>query len=206
MTRASTKSHWDAYWQQHGDPHATYDNDDRILTPILALGDVRGKRILEVGAGSGRDSIELARQGAIVTVIDYVPSSLTVVAKNAAQAGVPIQLVCGDGTRMPFPDDTFDCVLCCEVVEHVPRDPSPIAELVRVLRPGGRLVLSTPDYGTPMWPIVEKLYAAAQPKGYADEHITHYTEESLIEEMRGYGLRCVGLNRVYRAIVVGAFE
>jgi hypothetical protein len=42
--------------------------------------------------------------------------------------------------------------------------------------------------------------------GYADEHITHYTEESLIEEMRGYGLRCVGLNRVYRAIVVGAFE
>ena len=34
-------------------------------------------------------------------------------------------------------------------------------------------MLSTPDYGTPMWPIVEKLYAAAQPKGYADEHITH---------------------------------
>jgi hypothetical protein len=74
------------------------------------------------------------------------------------------------------------------------------------LRRGGRLVLSTPDYGTPVWPIIEKLYAAAQPKGYADEHITHYTEEFLIEEMRSYGLRCVGLNRIYRAIVVGAFE
>ena len=48
MARESTKSHWDSYWQAHGDPHATYDNDDRILNPILDLGDVTGKRILEV--------------------------------------------------------------------------------------------------------------------------------------------------------------
>jgi len=145
MTRASTKSHWDAYWQQHGDPHATYDNDDRILTPILALGDVRGKRILEVGAGSGRDSIELARQGAIVTVIDYVPSSLTVVAKNAAQAGVPIQLVCGDGTRMPFPDDTFDVVFHQGLMEHF-RDPKPLLnDNRRVLKPGAHVVIDVPQ-------------------------------------------------------------
>jgi len=43
-------------------------------------------------------------------------------------------------------------------------------------------------------------------KSYAGCGGEYYTEESLIEEMRGYGLRCVGLNRVYRAIVVGAFE
>ena len=61
MTRISTKAHWDAYWRAHGDPHATYDNDDRVLAPIFALGDVRGKRILEVGAGSGRDSAPVVR-------------------------------------------------------------------------------------------------------------------------------------------------
>ena len=145
MTRASTKSHWDAYWQAHGDPHATYDNDDRILTPILALGDVRGKRILEVGAGSGRDSIELARQGAKVTVIDYVPSSLTVVAKNAAKAGVRIELVCGDGTRMPFPDDTFDVVFHQGLMEHF-RDPRPLLnDNRRVLKPGAHVVIDVPQ-------------------------------------------------------------
>ena len=82
MPRSSTKDHWDAYWHTHRDPHGTYDNDDRVLSPIIALGDLTGKRILEVGAGSGRDSIELARRGAAVTVIDYVPSSLSVVAAN----------------------------------------------------------------------------------------------------------------------------
>jgi len=155
------------------------------------------QRILNVGAGSGRLSLDLP--GSIS--VDIVHAKLRYMRRYNVNPAVTASVF-----HLPFPDDIFDCVLCCEVVEHVPHDPSPIAELVRVLRPGGRLVLSTPDYGTPMWPIVEKLYAAAQPKGYADEHITHYTEESLIEEMRGYGLRCVGLNRVYRAIVVGAFE
>jgi len=106
---------------------------------------VRGKRILEVGAGSGRDSIELARQGAQVTVIDYVPSSLTVVAKNAAKAGVHIELVCGDGTRMPFPDDTFDVVFHQGLMEHF-RDPKPLlTDNRRVLRPGGHVVIDVPQ-------------------------------------------------------------
>ena len=155
------------------------------------------QRILNVGAGSGRLSLDLP--GSIS--VDIVHAKLRYMRRYHVNPAVTASVF-----HLPFPDNTFDCVVCCEVVEHVPRDPSPIAELVRVLRRGGRLVLSTPDYGTPVWPIIEKLYAAAQPKGYADEHITHYTEEFLIEEMRSYGLRCVGLNRIYRAIVVGAFE
>jgi len=145
MARASTKSHWDSYWQAHGDPHATYDNDDRLLKPIFALGDVRGRRILEVGAGSGRDSIELARRGALVTVIDYVPSSLTVVAENARRAGVTLSLVCGDGTRMPFPDGTFDVVFHQGLMEHF-RDPAPLlADNRRVLKTGGHVVIDVPQ-------------------------------------------------------------
>jgi SAM-dependent methyltransferase len=145
MPRASTKAHWDAYWREHGDPHATYDNDERILAPILALGDVRGKRVLEVGAGSGRDSIELARRGALVTVIDYVRSSLNVVAQNAAQAGVRLSLVCGDGTRMPFPEGTFDVVFHQGLLEHF-RDPEPLLrDNRRVLRPGGHVVIDVPQ-------------------------------------------------------------
>lgn len=155
------------------------------------------QRILNVGAGSGRLSLDLP--GSIS--LDIVHAKLRYMRRYNVNPGVTASVF-----QLPFPDHTFDCVVCCEVVEHVQRDPSPIAELVRVLRPGGRLVLSTPDYGTPVWPIIERLYGFVQPKGYADEHITHYSEASLIEEISGYGLRCVGLNRVYRAIVVGAFE
>ncbi len=145
MARASTKAHWDAYWKEHTDPEATYDNDDRVINAILALGDVNGKRILEVGAGSGRDSIELARRGAKVTVIDYVRSSLDVVAHNAAAAGVTITMVCGDGTRMPFPDDTFDVVFHQGLLEHF-RDPKPlVADNRRVLVPGGHVVIDVPQ-------------------------------------------------------------
>ena len=119
------------------------------------------QRILNVGAGSGRLSLDLP--GSIS--VDIVHAKLRYMRRYHVNPAVTASVF-----HLPFPDNTFDCVVCCEVVEHVPRDPSPIAELVRVLRRGGRLVLSTPDYGTPVWPIIEKLYAAAQPKGYADAH------------------------------------
>ncbi len=145
MARASTKAHWDAYWQENTDPHVTYDNDDRVVNAILALGEVRGKRILEVGAGSGRDSIELARRGARVTVIDYVRSSLDVVARNAEAAGVTLTMVCGDGTRMPFDEGTFDVVFHQGLLEHF-RDPVPlVADNRRVLRTGGHVVIDVPQ-------------------------------------------------------------
>jgi ubiquinone/menaquinone biosynthesis C-methylase UbiE len=145
MKRASTRSHWDAYWQENADPHATYDNDQRVVNAILSLGEVRGMRILEVGAGSGRDSIELARRGARVTVIDYVPSSLAVVGRNAERAGVRIQRVCGDGTRMPFLEGTFDVVFHQGLLEHF-RNPRPLlADNRRVLRQGGHVVIDVPQ-------------------------------------------------------------
>lgn len=145
MKRASTKAHWDAYWQENADPHATYDNDQRVVNAILALGDVTGRRILEVGAGSGRDSIELARRGALVTVIDYVPSSLDVVGRNAARAGVTLHRVCGDGTRMPFPEGAFDVVFHQGLMEHF-RNPRPLlADNRRVLKPGGHVVIDVPQ-------------------------------------------------------------
>jgi SAM-dependent methyltransferase len=145
MARESTKGHWDAYWREHTDPGETYDNAERVLRPILDLGDVRGLEILEVGAGSGRDSIELARRGARVTVIDYVGSSLGVVARNASGAGVTIRLVCGDGTRMPFDEGTFDVVFHQGLMEHF-RDPGPLLrDNRRVLKAGGHVVIDVPQ-------------------------------------------------------------
>ncbi len=185
MARASTKAHWDSYWQEHTDPAETYDNDDRVIGAILSLGDVRGKRILEVGAGSGRDSIELARRGAKVTVIDYVPSSLTVVGDNAKAAGVHIDMVCGDGTGMPFPDGTFDVVFHQGLMEHF-RDANPLLDdNRRVLKVGGHVVIDVPQ----RWHIytVGKKIMIALDKWFAGWE-TEYSIRELTRmvEARGY--------------------
>ncbi len=189
MARESTKSHWDSYWQAHGDPHATYDNDDRVLSPIYALGDVSGKRVLEVGAGSGRDSIELARRGALVTVIDYVPSSLSVVAANAESVGVSLDLVCGDATKMPFPEGTFDIVFHQGLMEHF-RDPNPLLQdNRRVLKPGGHVVIDVPQ----RWHIytVGKKVLIAMDKWFAGWE-TEYSIRELSRIVEGQGFEVTG--------------
>jgi 2-polyprenyl-3-methyl-5-hydroxy-6-metoxy-1,4-benzoquinol methylase len=71
-------------------------------------------------------------------------------------------------------------VLCSQVIEHVPKESPILDELVRVLKPGGRLVLGTPDYANWEWVVTEKLYGFFAPGAYADEHIAHYTRAELI--------------------------
>ena len=58
-----------------------------------------------------------------------------------------------------------------------------------MLAPGGRLVLGTPDYSRWEWVYLEKLYGKVAPGAYADEHISHYTRDELIELLEGKGLR-----------------
>lgn len=99
-------------------------------------------------------------------------------------------LVQASGFALPFPDASFRCVLCSQVIEHVPKDPQILDELCRVLAPGGRLILGTPDYSRWEWVVTEKLYGSIAPGGYAHEHISHYTRRELNStfEDRGFAL------------------
>ncbi len=94
-----------------------------------------------------------------------------------------------DGMALPFRDNQFDCVISSEVIEHIPDENGKfIDELTRVLKPGGILVLGTPDYGGWQWPLIEWIYGKTAPGAYADEHVTFYTFDSLKKalESRGY--------------------
>ena len=145
--RASTPRHWQEFWEEaerHG-LDDVYDNDGRLVREIAALGDLRGKRVLEVGAGTGRDAVALARAGAEVLTLDYVAGSLLLTRQAAHDADTPVAPVCGDGLAMPFPDDTFDVVFHQGLLEHF-RDPMPLLrENVRVLKPGGVVVVDVPQ-------------------------------------------------------------
>ncbi len=93
-----------------------------------------------------------------------------------------------DGLRLPFADASFECVICSQVIEHIPEENGRlIDELARILKPGGILVLGTPDYGAWSWVTLEWFYGKLAPGAYADEHVTHYTFESLTKAVGSRG-------------------
>lgn len=96
----------------------------------------------------------------------------------------------GSANVLPIANAAMKCVLCSQVIEHIPRG-KVLSELDRVLCSGGYLILGTPDYGKWEWRLIEKLYKLILPQAYADEHITHYTYQEIIDEFilrRGYTL------------------
>ncbi|TME50390.1 MAG: methyltransferase domain-containing protein [Chloroflexi bacterium] len=105
-------------------------------------------------------------------------------------------LVHGSIFELPFADGSFDCVICSEVVEHIPAQEKPFDELARVLKTGGRLILGTPDYDQWQWRTLEWLYGHLAPGGYADEHITHYSRTNLSAYLQGKGFAIEGVEYV----------
>jgi ubiquinone/menaquinone biosynthesis C-methylase UbiE len=91
--------------------------------------------------------------------------------------------------RLPFRDGVFDQLICSEVIEHVPLPEVSFEEMRRVLKPGGVLVIGTPDYGTWVWPLIEWCYRRVTPPGNANAHVTHFTEQSLKEALEKAGFK-----------------
>jgi SAM-dependent methyltransferase len=98
------------------------------------------------------------------------------------------RLVNASTFELPFRSEAFDVVISSQVIEHLRNEPPVFEELVRCVRPGGTLVLGTVDYGRWQWPLIERLYGLAKPTGYAQEHITHFTRDSLVRRIRSLGL------------------
>jgi len=145
MARVSTLDHWESYWKGHADIEHTYSTGDRLVREILADGPVAGAPVLEVGAGSGRDTLGLVRAGAIGVVLDYSPASLAIVQRLAREQGLPVHLVRADALAMPFRDGTFQVVFHQGLLEHF-RDPMPLLrENARITRSGGRVVVDVPQ-------------------------------------------------------------
>jgi dolichol-phosphate mannosyltransferase len=133
-------------------------------------------------------------------VLDVGCGSSRILASNPQWVGLDIQmhklryarrfgnpLVQGSIFELPFADASFDCVICSEVIEHVPADERAFDELSRVLTVGGRLILGTPDYDRWSWRALEWLYANVSPGGYADEHITHFARKNLATYLTSRG-------------------
>lgn len=154
---------------------------------IITAGTRAAETVLDVGCGSSRI---LAFDPSVVG-LDVQLHKL----RYARQFGNP--LVHGSIFALPFADASFDCLICSEVIEHIPADQKVFDELLRVLKPGGRLVLGTPDYDRWKWRALEWIYGRVSPGGYADEHITHYSRSNLEAYLRGRGVAIERTQYVY---------
>lgn len=99
--------------------------------------------VLDIGAGNGGVSVGLANYRDFrVCALDLVPNNdLRDLRK---QLNAPVEQVLGNGHKIPFDDAAFDVVLCLETIEHVPRPDLLASEMMRVLRPGGMCMITTP--------------------------------------------------------------
>jgi 2-polyprenyl-3-methyl-5-hydroxy-6-metoxy-1,4-benzoquinol methylase len=133
-----------ALWSETYD--AEVDKNPLILIeePVVLdlLGNVAGKKILDAACGTGRYALRLAQAGAHVCGIDATAEMLVYAKAKRDATGLNIDFHEGDLAQLPFTDASFDAVVCALVLSHAP-DLSPIFnEFSRVLRPGGRLIIT----------------------------------------------------------------
>src|SRR5215218_3441349 len=100
-----------------------------------------GKKVLDVGSGNGYVLSKYAREGAEVYGVDLTPAAITLCQQRFALLGLRGHFDIANAERLPFADETFDCVCSMGVLHHTPDTAAAVAEIYRVLKPGGRLIV-----------------------------------------------------------------
>jgi 2-polyprenyl-3-methyl-5-hydroxy-6-metoxy-1,4-benzoquinol methylase len=165
-----------------------YDSARKVMARLAleTLSQTEGDGpVLDLGCGPGLIANYLERrQRRVIYGIDVGPKSIAAAARASSGHN---RFAMYDGEHVPFPDGYFDAVLCLEVLEHIAFDREIIKEIVRVLRPGGRLLLSTPN--------AETVSLLTKP-----HHARHYDSSALASLLASAGLQIEWMTNRYHAI------
>jgi SAM-dependent methyltransferase len=163
----------------------------------------RGDLLLDLGAGFGRHAFEAARHGARVVALDYAEAELAQVRNTFAAMAEAGEIsadrfagtVRGDATRLPFANGSFQHVIVSEVMEHLQDDVAALAEMHRVLAPGGTLAVTVPTWYPEKinWMLSDEYHA---PKAVGG-HVRIYSGTELKAKLRSAGLTVVGQHHAH---------
>jgi SAM-dependent methyltransferase len=185
----AVRNYYDAYWSAPEQPR--YEIGP-VLGELLQRNLDDDTRCLDVGCGAGQTYAQaVSRQAASYTGVDVSTTAVDL----ARAAGLDAHVV-EDAARLPFPDDRFDLAICVEVFEHLFSPDGAAREIWRVLRPGGKLVASTPN--AVYWRLrINLLFGLWNPLGDAmsieqpwrDPHIRFFTPDTMRRMLLGAGFR-----------------
>lgn len=160
------------------------------------LGVRPGERLLDLGCGAGRHAFEAHRRGVHVVAFDRGQAEIdevrTILDAMTAKGEAPSDglgaAIRGEALALPFPDGAFDRVIAAEVLEHIADDDAALAELQRVLRPGGTMAVTVPRWlpERVCWALSERYHNI--PGG----HVRIYRYRDLAAKLRRAGLDLVG--------------
>ena len=155
-----------------------------------------GDRVLDMGCGGGRHAFSVYRRGADVVALDMSEQDLCEVdtmframeLAGEVPAGASATAVRGNAYALPFEDACFDRIIAAEVLEHLPADVDAMAELTRVLKPGGLMAVTVPRWGP------EKLCWALSDAYHQVEggHVRIYKGSELRASLEQTGLEALG--------------
>ena len=161
-------------------------------------------RLLEVGCGAGNLLMQATVRGSYPVALDLSMQALTFVRSRLREAetgtDAPSGYACiqSIGELLPLPSGSFDCIILSVVIEHLENPQVSIAEAARVLRPGGRLLVTTPNYRS-FWPVMEWVVDRSNmtPKMAGEQHISKFHPASLRRLLTDCGLTSEYFGTIY---------
>jgi ubiquinone/menaquinone biosynthesis C-methylase UbiE len=168
------------------------ETQDAVIASFLEP--LAGCTVLDVGTGTGRAAIALARRGGIVTGVDASAEMLAVARRRAEEAKLRVTFAREDAHRLPFADGSFDAVICLRVLMHTPDWRRSLAELCRVSR--HKVVFDYPALASAaLFQSVARRVAHAA--GARVEAYRVFTDASVRSALRSRGFRVAGVQRQF---------
>jgi len=132
------------WWDPQGEMRPLHDLNPVRLAYVERAGDLRGRKVLDVGCGGGLLSEAMARKGATVTALDLADDLLQVARLHALDAGIEVNYVLESAeSHAAVHAGEYDVVTCMEMLEHVPDPTAVVAALGQLVKPGGHVYVST---------------------------------------------------------------
>ncbi len=144
LTNQHNQQVWEDFWEKRPIDDV-YSNSERIVEQIQATGDVAGTWIMEIGAGSGRDSFRLIDLGANVILLDYAESSLRIINELAQKYNKKVHLVRGDAFHLPFKENSIDVIFHQGLLEHFTNPQDIVRESFYATTIGGYHISDVPQ-------------------------------------------------------------